>query len=166
MLSYLKRKQNSIFLTLTPLKTMFDTNNRDSFRKIYFDSWQKFQNSEELQPLEHQIVAIVREHPEYHALIENPDESLDKNFMPEEGEMNPFLHMGLHMGLMEQVGTDRPEGIGELYRQFSSKLGGHNAEHEMMDCLAEAIWTAQRNKHAPDDAAYLSCLKVKLRNLK
>jgi len=144
---------------------MFNTN-RDSLRQFYFDSWQKFKNKSELNPLEQQIVAVINEHPEYHALLENKEASLDKEFMPEMGETNPFLHMGMHLGLMEQINTNRPEGIRELYQQMIVKQSAHDAEHEMIDCLAEAIWTAQKNNVQPDDSAYFSCLKAKLRKNK
>jgi len=144
---------------------MFNTN-RDSLRQFYFDSWQKFKNKSELNPLEQQIVAVINEHPEYHALLENKEASLDKEFMPEMGETNPFLHMGMHLGLMEQINTNRPEGIRELYQQMIVKQSAHDAEHEMIDCLAEAIWTAQKNNVQPDDLAYFSCLKAKLRKNK
>ena len=144
---------------------MFNTN-RDNLRQFYFNSWQKFKSNTELDPLEQQIVAVVKEHPEYHSILENKEKILDKDFMPEAGETNPFLHMGMHIGLMEQVNTDRPAGIRELYQQLIVQLGAHDAEHEMMECLAEAIWTAQKNNVPPDDLAYFSCLNAKLRKLK
>ncbi len=141
---------------------MFDNSNRDSLRQFYFTSWQKFQNQSALTPLEQQIVAVIQAHPEYHFALENTDSSLQKDFMPEMGESNPFLHMGMHIGLMEQISTNRPEGIRELYQKLSVKLGNHDAEHRMMDCLAEAIWTAQKNQQPPDDTAYFNCLKTLL----
>ncbi len=144
---------------------MFNSN-RDSLRQFYFDSWQKFKNNHDLNPLEQQIITVVKEHPEYHAMLENKEKALDQDYMPEMGETNPFLHMGMHIGLMEQIGTNRPEGIRELYQQLSVKLGAHDAEHEMMECLAEAIWMAQKNNVPPDDSAYFICLKAKLRKLK
>jgi len=35
----------------------------------------------------------------------------------------------------------------------------HALEHAMLECLGEALWTAQRNGLPPDEAAYLECLK-------
>ena len=145
---------------------MFDANNRDSLRQFYFDSWQKFKNNVELNALEQQIVAVINDHPEYHSVLENKDVALEQDFMPEMGETNPFLHMGMHLGLLEQISTNRPEGIRELYQQLRVKQSAHDTEHEMIDCLAEAIWTAQKNHVPPDDSAYFSCLKAKLRKLK
>ena len=138
---------------------MFENSNRDSLRQFYIDSWQKSKNNIALNPLEQQIVAVIREHPEYHRFLDRTETALQQDFNPEMGESNPFLHMGMHIGLMEQISTDRPTGIRELYQKISVKLGNHDAEHRMMDCLAEAIWTAQKNQRPPDDAAYFTCLK-------
>jgi len=138
---------------------MFDNSNRDSLRQFYIDSWQKSKHNIALNPLEQQIVAVISSHPEYHHFLDSAEQVLHKNFMPEMGESNPFLHMGMHIGLIEQISTNRPEGIRELYQKLSVKLGSHDAEHRMMDCLAEAIWTAQKNHRPPDDTAYFNCLK-------
>ncbi|HIO91559.1 MAG TPA: DUF1841 family protein [Leucothrix mucor] len=137
---------------------MFDTD-RDSMRKLYCDSWEKFNQQQLLSPLEQQIVSVVKLHPEYHKMLEAPVVSIKADFLPEMGESNPFLHMGMHLGLHEQISTDRPIGIKERYQQLVLKHGEHEAEHKMMECLGEAIWTAQRNQTAPDENAYLDCLK-------
>jgi predicted Rdx family selenoprotein len=36
------------------------------------------------------------------------------------------------------------------------------AEHEMIDCLGEALWQAQQNGGPPDENALMQCLKEKL----
>ena len=85
---------------------------------------------------------------------------LDKDFTVEQGETNPFLHMGLHLGIREQVATDRPAGIRAVFEQLAAKTGdGHSAEHRMIDCLAEALWTAQRENRPPDEQEYLRQLR-------
>lgn len=134
-------------------------NDRDSMRRYYLQCWQKFQQKQPLDALEQQIASVIAEHPEYHPLLEQNDTTLQRDYLPETGETNPFLHMGLHLGIREQVATNRPAGITELYQQLVIKYGYHAAEHRMMDCLAESIWLAQRNQTTPDEAAYLECLK-------
>jgi hypothetical protein len=136
-------------------------NDRDSMRRYYLQCWQKFQQKQPLDALETQIASVVAEHPEYHTLLENHDKTLHRDYLPEQGDSNPFLHMGLHLGIREQVATNRPTGIRELYQQLVIQYGNNNAEHRMMDCLAESIWLAQRNQTAPDEAAYLECLQHK-----
>lgn len=137
---------------------MFD-NQREQLRQFYCDTWQKhLEQKEPLSPLEQQITAVIKEHPEYHQLLENKDASMSAEYLPEMGETNPFLHLGMHLGIRDQVSTDRPPGIAELYQRLVSLKGIHDAEHAMMECLAEMIWQAQQNQTAPDDILYMDCL--------
>ena len=141
---------------------------REQLRQFYCDSWVKhLQQNQSLSPLEQQVVAVIKEHPEYHTLLENKEVSVNANYLPEMGDSNPFLHMGMHLGIREQVSTNRPVGIAELYQRLVAKMGTHDAEHEMIECLAEAIWQAQQNQTAPDDITYLDCLgKIELKTNK
>ena len=134
-------------------------NDRDSMRRYYLQAWQKFQQKQPMDALEQQVAQVVKEHPEYHKVLEYGEKAVQQDFLPETGAPNPFLHMGLHLGIREQVATNRPAGINELYRQLVVKYGTHDAEHRMMDCLAESIWLAQRNQTMPDETAYMECLK-------
>ena len=132
--------------------------NRLELRKLYFNSWQKHLNKQILTDLETQIVRVIEHHPEYQIHLSNLD-NLDKDFPPEQGQTNPFLHMGLHLGLIEQVATNRPHGIQPIYQRLCTlHLDEHQVHHLMMDCLAESIWSAQKNHIAPDEAAYLAQL--------
>ena len=114
-----------------------------------------------LEPLEKHIAEIILQHPEYHTLLEKGEDSLDKDYTPEQGQTNPFLHLGMHLALREQVGTDRPAGIAGLTRSLLARHhgDGHTVEHMMMECLGEMLWTAQRQNSPPDEAAYLDCIK-------
>jgi hypothetical protein len=56
--------------------------------------------------------------------------------------------------------TDRPAGIRRIHETLTRELGERMAaEHRMMDCLAETLWSAQRNNTMPDEQAYLGCLE-------
>jgi len=130
-------------------------NDRNQLRQMYKTAWGKFQQQQALSPLEAQIAAVVKEHPEYHHLIGQ----LEKDYLPESGDSNPFLHMGLHLGLREQISTDRPAGIRQLHQQLVEQTGdAHAAEHRMIDCLAEAMWLSQSQQQPPDEAGYMQCL--------
>ena len=131
-------------------------NDRNQLRKAYADAWQKLQQGQPMQPLEQQIAEVVREHPEYHKLLADTD----TDFLPEMGETNPFLHMGMHLALREQVATHRPAGIVACYQALITiHSSPHEAEHEMMECLGEALWLAQSHGTMPDEKAYLACLR-------
>jgi hypothetical protein len=132
---------------------------RDEVRDFFFSTWAKSQAGGALSPLESVALAIALEHPEYHAVLSDPERHRDREWRPEGGETNPFLHLSLHLAIEEQVSIDQPPGIREAVRRLAERLGSeHDARHAVMDCLAEAIWQAQRNGSPFDNASYLDCL--------
>ncbi|MDX1515323.1 MAG: DUF1841 family protein [Woeseiaceae bacterium] len=137
---------------------MIFSQNRTELRRMYVDAWAKHQDALPLTALEAQIVDVIAEHPEYRDALESA--SMDRDYLPEDGETNPYLHLGLHLGLREQIATDRPAGIAEVFRTIAARLGDrHSAEHRMIDCLAETLWDAQRHNRAPDEQYYLERLR-------
>jgi len=133
---------------------------RDQTRQVFVNAWQKQQNNQPLEPLEEIIVTIVSQHPEYQDVLTNTDKALSAEYLPENGETNPFLHMGMHIAIHEQLSTDRPSGIAGLFQQLVMQAGDpHHAEHQVMDCLGEMLWQAQRDQRMPDEQAYLNCLR-------
>lgn len=132
---------------------------RQQLRALYYDTWQKLKNKQPLHALEQQIAEVIQQHPEYHAIIDKPDLA-EADFPPELGETNPFLHMGLHLAIREQITTDRPHGITVIYQRLLKKYQDPlTVEHYMMDYLVEAIWQAQRNHSMPDEQQYLQNLQ-------
>lgn len=129
-------------------------------RRFFTEAWRKHRAGEPLQPLEQLIARIVQQHPEYHGILEQPEAVLEQDFPPEAGMSNPFLHMGMHISLQEQVVTDRPAGISAVYRELSHKAGDpHEAEHQLMECLGRMLWEAQQSNTAPDEKDYLECAR-------
>jgi Domain of unknown function (DUF1841) len=138
----------------------FSGESRGEMRRRYLDAWRKFCAREALGPLESQLAAVIAEHPEYVAWLESGDEALGAEFTPAGGRQNPFLHMGLHLAIREQVATDRPAGIAALHAKLAHSLGGaHAAEHAMIEPLAGTLWEAQRSGKVPDEQAYLERLR-------
>lgn len=139
---------------------IFAGQNRDQLRRMYLEAWRKFSAHAPLEPLEAQLAAVIAEHPEYVAWLEAGDAALGAEFTPEEGRENPFLHLGLHLAIREQVATNRPAGIAEIHKKLSERLGGaHEAEHAMLEPLGEALWEAQRQGRMPDEQVYLERLR-------
>lgn len=137
---------------------------RGELRKMYADAWQKHGANLPMSPLETQISDIVELHPEYHDAV--MAEELNQDFTPAGGQTNPFLHMGLHLGIREQVATNRPSGIATIHRTLCEQTGDpHTAEHGMIDCLAETLWEAQSRNTAPDEQKYLERLRQLLSKL-
>jgi len=137
---------------------IFDGMSRDQLREMYRSAWRKFKAEQALSPLEKQIVAVISEHPEYRAIIESAASDL-ANYSPRGGQLNPWLHMGLHLAIREQVSTNRPHGIAGVHAQLAAKLGPHEAEHRILEVLAEQLWEAQRGGKLPDENAYLERLR-------
>lgn len=138
---------------------MFYTSERDRLRQFYVDTWKKHQTGQPMDAMEQMVARIIHIHPEYHMMLSN-EKHLGNEYKPEDGETNPFLHMGMHLGLQEQVSMDRPAGIQSVYKQLGLRFGDiHQTEHAMMDCLAESLWMAQRDQVEPDEQAYLRCLQ-------
>lgn len=139
---------------------MLYTQDRSKQRQFLANAWQKFLDKQVLDPLEDQLTQVIALHPEYHALIQN----IDTEYFPEQGEVNPFLHINLHLSLREQLSINQPPGIQEYYQTLVSKLGDpHQAEHQMMDCIAQMIFSAQKNNQPMDHQAYLQCLQAQCR---
>jgi Domain of unknown function (DUF1841) len=139
---------------------------RDQARDFLFDAWRKYNAPNPNTPLtslEAIAVDIIAKHPEYHAQFARRDQFVDRDYAPENGETNPFLHISMHIAIQEQIAIDQPRGITEAHLKLSNKLGSAlEAEHQIMDCLAEMIWQAQQTKSAPSAKIYLSCIEAKL----
>lgn len=133
---------------------------RKKMRQHFFDAYQKNQNGEILSPLEQQLSNIIVQHPEYHYILRDPEKYLEHDYEAMEASTNPFFHMALHASLMEQITTDKPGGILEIYHNLASRTSNsHDAEHKMMSILAATLWQAQQTGSPPKEADYLSLLK-------
>ena len=134
----------------------FDNQSRDQLRRVYIEAWRKRREGLPIEPLEAQVADVIALHPEYHAALEGGEDTLARDYTPEGGQSNPFLHLGLHLAVRDQIATDRPAGIRKAFQSVAARLGSeHEAEHRIIECLAEAMWEAQRSGRPADEAAYL-----------
>ena len=139
---------------------LFAGESREQMRRRYLQAWRRYCAHAPLEPLEAQLAALIAEHPEYVPMLEAGEAVLGADFAPEAGRSNPFLHMGLHLAIREQVATDRPAGIAAVHRALARRMGGaHPAEHAMIEPLAQLLWEAQRSGQPPDEQAYLEQLR-------
>ena len=135
---------------------------RDQARLFFCDTWSKYRRGAPLTALEQTALNVVLLHPEYQRLLEDPQDSLTRDYAPGSGALNPFLHLSLHLAIEEQLSIDQPAGIRACYERLASASGSeHDAKHDVLECLGETIWEAQRLGRAPDEQAYLACLSRK-----
>ncbi len=100
---------------------MFDPS-RDQARHFLFDAWRKYRSRAPLEGLETVAVDVMLLHPEYHHILDDPDRFLDRDYVPEDGQSNPFLHLSLHLAIEEQLAIDQPPGIrAEFGRLLASR---------------------------------------------
>jgi hypothetical protein len=132
---------------------------RDEARRFLTDAWHKYRGGAPLSGLEQKAVELIAMHPEYHAIVEAPDVHVERDYRPEQGDVNPFLHLSLHLAVAEQLAIDQPPGIVAQFERLRAARGdAHAALHAIVECLGEVVWQAQRTGTGPDAALYLDCL--------
>ncbi len=142
---------------------MFNPSRAD-VRRFFFETWRKYRSQAPLEGLERTAIEIILLHPEHHALLDDAERNLDRDFAPENGAVNPFLHLSLHLAIAEQLSIDQPRGIVAAFGELASRAASeHEALHRLLECLGETVWRAQRDHAAPDEAAYLECIRRGLR---
>ena len=132
---------------------------KDEVRRFFCETWRKTQANEVLTPLEAIARDWMLQHPEYHDELSDPEAAQAADYDIAKGQSNPFLHLSMHLSITEQVSIDQPPGIRAAYHALAAKLGEHDAQHQVMECLGEMLWTAQRNGTPPDGATYIECVK-------
>lgn len=132
---------------------------RRGLRDVYVRAWRKHLEGRPLEPLEAILVDVIGHHPEYHGLLVEEGVG-DRDFQEHTGGTNPFVHLGLHVALREQVAADRPPGMRDVYAALATRITDpHALEHAVMDCLAAVLWEAQSRGGPPDEAQLLECMR-------
>lgn len=135
---------------------------RDQARQFFLEAWRKANAQELLTPLEDIAARIMGDHPEYHATLQSGEVALAREWTPEMGESNPFLHLSLHMAIEEQLSIDQPPGLKAAFEAHCARLQDrHAALHILLDALAETLWHAQRTGTPIDGEAYVKLVREK-----
>ena len=111
------------------------TPSRDEARRFLVDAWSKYRANELLTALEAMAVETIALHPEYHPIVENPERYVERDWQPESGQANPFLHLSLHLAVAEQLGADQPRGIRAEFERLRAARGD---EHAALHALVRA----------------------------
>jgi Domain of unknown function (DUF1841) len=141
----------------------FNNYSREQLRLAYAQAWAKHLAHSPLTPLEALITDVIGVHPEYQSLVANGGNAVAFEASTAGANENPFLHMGLHLAVREQLSIDRPPGIRDVRRRLLGRHGdAHLAEHFLMEALGEELWTAQRDGRTPDEKRYLALAQQKV----
>ena len=132
---------------------------RDQVRQFFCEAWRKHRERLPLVGAELAAADLAARHPEYQPLLDDPDGALTGEWTPEGGQMNPFLHLSLHLAIHEQVSIDQPPGIRAAFDALRAKMEDHAAEHVLLECLGETLWRAQREGGQMDAADYVDRIR-------
>ncbi|MFT3956654.1 MAG: DUF1841 family protein [Piscinibacter sp.] len=133
---------------------------QNDVRRFFCETHRKARDGSPLTPMETLAADWIAEHPEYHAELDDLDAALAAVYEVEGGRSNPFLHLSMHLTISEQVSIDQPRGIKQAFVLLATKLdSGHEAQHQVMECLGEMIWASQRSGLPPDGERYLECVR-------
>ncbi|MSQ58871.1 MAG: DUF1841 family protein [Betaproteobacteria bacterium] len=131
-------------------------------RQFFIDAWNGYRAGSALEGASKIAAQVMTRHPEYHKLLEESEPALHAEFSPDQGRINPFLHLSLHLAVEEHLAIGQPAGIRGHYLALLRKLGNeHDAQHEVLECLGETLWKSQRAGQPPDAREYLDCLARK-----
>lgn len=137
---------------------MFTPSQHD-VRRFFCETYRKIKAKEILTPMEAIARDWIVQHPEYDDALADADAALATDYSVERGQSNPFLHLSMHLSIAEQISIDQPPGIRAAFLSLVQRMGEHEAQHEMMECLGEMIWNSQRSGLPPDGQVYLECVR-------
>jgi hypothetical protein len=143
-------------------KPMFTPSSHD-VRRFFCEAYRKRRAGEILTPMDAMAADWIDQHPEYHDALQDAETAVARDYSVEGGQPNPFLHLSMHLSITEQVSIDQPRGIRAAYEALAARIGEHDAQHEVMECLGEMIWSAQRHGTLPDTDNYVECVRKRVR---
>lgn len=141
---------------MTNMNPMFNPT-RDQVRDFFINTWKKHQDKSVLTPIESLALKWILEHPEYHNVL-SAQESREQDYQVQQGQVNPFLHLSMHLAIEEQISIDSPPGIRQVFEQLIARSTPHDAVHEIMECLGQVIWESQRLGKPLDNEQYQELL--------
>jgi hypothetical protein len=69
----------------------------------------------------------------------------------------------MHLSIEEQISIDQPPGIRQAFALLAQRMDSrHAAMHEVMECLGEVLWRAQRDLQPIDGQAYVELVMRRL----
>jgi hypothetical protein len=139
--------------------TMFNPSQAD-VRRFFCAVRAKAQAGQPMDALETLASQWIQDHPEYDSQLADIETSLERTYDGQNGRVNPFLHLSMHLSISEQCSIDQPRGIRQAVELLAARRGSlHEAHHETMECLGQMLWESQRSGQPPDGKAYIECVQ-------
>lgn len=134
-------------------------------RQVFWDAWHKDQTDQPLNAMEVRIARVIRMHPEYHPLFADMESFLDRDFQ-DDGGMNPYLHLSLHLALEEQIASHQPAIVSTVLEHLMQvkNMERHDALHAILEILTEILHGSHRQGQEPDVQAYAERVQQLIRS--
>ena len=123
---------------------IFAGQSRDQLRETYRAAWRRYKQQHTLSPLDKQVVAVISEHPEYHVIVESAAADL-ANYSPRSGQLNPWLHMGLHLADPRAGGHQPPRTASP---KSTRSLRARPAARTKPNTACWKCWPSSSGKHS------------------
>ena len=121
---------------------MFNPSQAD-VRRFFCQTYAKHVGKQILTPLENIAARWIVEHPEYDSDLADETAAIARDYPPEGGKSNPFLHLSMHLSISEQTQADTPAGLKPAYGAALAKMGDpHQTHHAIMEVLGAVLWQA------------------------
>jgi hypothetical protein len=138
---------------------MFEPSQAD-VRRFFCSVYAKWRQARPMDALETLASQWVAEHPEYHADFADEAAALERMYEVKDGQVNPFLHLSMHLSVSEQCSIDQPRGIRQAVELLTARRDSlHDAHHDTMEALGQMVWESQRSGRAPDGQAYIDAVQ-------
>jgi Domain of unknown function (DUF1841) len=141
------------------MQDMFEPSQAD-VRRFFCSVYAKWRTVQPMDALETLASQWVAEHPEYHADFADEAAALERMYDVKDGQVNPFLHLSMHLSVSEQCSIDQPRGIRQAVELLAARRDSlHDAHHDTMEALGQMIWESQRSGRPPDGQAYIDAVQ-------
>ena len=141
----------------------FENMDRAQNRKLFHMLWERAQNDDfaGLDDEQRRIAEALKLHAdEYHNVFEFSDVVPDREFDPQKGEVNPFLHISIHAAVQAQLEAKDPIEVLQFYNAMrKKKCSHHDALHLILTILAPLMFRTMKSLMPFDNNRYLSLLK-------
>ncbi len=121
-------------------------------RKVFYDAWMRHQERLALSEFDQRLIQVMLKYPQYTHCI-TPEE------IPVEEGLNPYVVMGAHLELSEQIALDRPQGVRKVFQDLVIRYDDQKAEKMMLDVLLSVLSQSYQRSEVPDYQVYLQLLK-------